>query len=313
MLESLHMHYPQAHVYVLCLSDVCYAALTKIAYPYVSLIRLADLEAADIELTLKRSTRSLVEYYFTITPCLPWYLLRKNRSIEEITYLDADMFFFSSPEPIFEEAKNASVIIMPHRFASHLSSLVKFGIYNVSWLTFRSTKNGMSCLAWYRNACLEWCFDKLEDGRFADQKYLDQFPKLFDGVHAIQHQGAGVAPWNLADSIVSLNGINPTINNELLIFYHAHAFSHICGPCYSSGLYEYKTVLTPQIREVVIKPYIKKYVAVISEIKAKNIIGLKKFTGIRYRNFMLKKIYKFIKNAIKIIYQYKNKDFIFYT
>ena len=78
MLESLREHCPHAHVHVLCLSDQCHAALTSLAYPHVSLIRMADLEAADPELAATRATRSLIEYYFTITPCLPWYLLTRQ-------------------------------------------------------------------------------------------------------------------------------------------------------------------------------------------------------------------------------------------
>ena len=150
MLESLHEHCPEAHVHVLCLSDACHDALSVLAYPFVSLFRLAELEAADPELAATRPTRSLIEYYFTITPCLPWHLLTR-RGLDEITYLDADMMFFSSPEPIFEERRDASVIITPHRFSENLSHKVVYGLYNVSWLTFRNTREGVDCLRWYRD------------------------------------------------------------------------------------------------------------------------------------------------------------------
>jgi len=257
MLESLHEHCPEAHVHVLCLSDECHGALAALAYPFVSLIRLDELEAADPALAATRPTRSLIEYYFTITPCLPWHLLTR-RGLEEITYLDADMMFFSSPEPIFKEAGAASVIITPHRFSEKLSYKKFHGLYNVSWLTFRNTGHGLDCLAWYKDACLDWCYDVLEETRYADQKYLDIFPEKFLGVHVMRNSGGGVAPWNLADSIMEIRDGCIVINNDPLIFYHAHNFMHIYGPFFSSGLLEY-TPLTTTIREYIFLRYIKNY------------------------------------------------------
>lgn len=280
MLESLHEHCPEALVHVLCLSDECRAALTALAYPYVSLIRLAELEAADPELAATRQTRSLIEYYFTITPCLPRYLLTRGGGLEEITYLDADMMFFSSPEPIFEEAAGASVIITPHRFAAHLADLAKYGLYNVSWMTFRNTPEASACLEWYREACLEWCKDELEPDRFADQKYLDYFPQKFAGVHAMQHPGGGVAPWNLADAAISGTKGAVTVNGKPLIFYHAQGFKQIWGPFYSSGLHNFLSKLSAAARKRILVAYAKCYILAVK--RAKSIVGVNNFTGIRY-------------------------------
>lgn len=255
MLESLHKHCPQAHVHVLCLSEQCHTALTALAYPHVSLLRLADLEAADPELAATRSTRSLVEYYFTITPCLPWHLLTRGSGIEEVTYLDADMMFFSSPEPIFDEAKDASVIITPHRFSKNIQYKECYGLYNVSWMTFSNNREGMDCLCWYRKSCLEWCKDILEADRFADQKYLNFFPEKFSGVHILHHAGAGVAPWNLEDSSFSERGSGPYVNGVPLIFYHAHGFKRIRGPFFSSGLERYETGVSSKALRSFFKRY----------------------------------------------------------
>lgn len=305
MLESLREHCPHAHVHVLCLSDQCHAALTSLAYPHVSLIRLADLEAADPELAATRPTRSLIEYYFTITPCLPWHLLTRDKPLEEVTYLDADMIFFSSPEPIFEEAQDASVIITPHRFAAHLTDLVKYGIYNVSWMTFRDTAEGMKCLSWYRDACLYWCKDELEADRFADQKYLDAFPQRFTGVHAMQHQGGGVAPWNLANATVALAGNTVTVNGETLIFYHAQGFKHICGPFYSSGLLNFDSPLNGSAREYIMKPYAEQYVSAAQA--AKDIIGVGSFAGIRQEQ---KKTRIFLHTCKNILREWKRQSLV---
>lgn len=255
MLESLRAHCPGAHVHVLCLSDECHAALSELAYPHVSLIRLQDLEAADPDLLAVRPTRSLIEYYFTITPCLPWFLLTKQ-GLEEVTYLDADMLFFSSPEPIFAEAGDASVIITPHRFSAHLQERERYGVYNVSWLTFRKTVDGMACLSWYRDACIDWCYDVLEENRFADQKYLNYFPRKYSGVHVMRHPGGGVAPWNIEGVKIESREEVILTNGVPLIFYHAHGFKQLTGSFFSSGLYEYATKVSPEQKKYLFKAYI---------------------------------------------------------
>jgi hypothetical protein len=280
MLESLHEHCPEAHVHVLCLSDECHAALSSLAYPFVSLLRLSELEAADPELAATRQTRSLMEYYFTITPCLPWHLLTRL-GLDEVTYLDADMMFFSAPESIFAEAGDASVIITPHRFSVNLMGRERYGLYNVSWLTFRKTEQGLACLEWYRKACLEWCYDVLDGGRFADQKYLDAFPAKFAGVHVMEHLGGGLAPWNLRDADISRTDSGIRVADVPLIFYHAHGVRHFWGPLYGSGLYSYGAKLTNPALILIFKLYIARY-ARAQEIASRLLAGFD-FAGIRQK------------------------------
>ncbi len=258
MLESLHEQLPEAHVYALCLSEHCYEALEKLAYPFVTFLSLQELEVADPELFAVKNTRSLVEYYFTLTPCLPYYLQQKYE-LEAITYLDADMLFCSSPKAIFTETEEPSVLLTPHRFPKELEHLEKYGIYNVSWLTFFATPEGKKCLEWYRKACLEWCYDKLEDDKFADQKYLDAFPQKFMQVHSIEHHGAGLAPWNMLRAHFSYNDTGYFVDGQPLIFLHAQGYRHILGPFYNTGLSNYTANLQNSTLAALYKDYTAKY------------------------------------------------------
>ncbi|WP_008681805.1 MULTISPECIES: hypothetical protein [unclassified Desulfovibrio] len=304
MLESLHKHCPHAHVHVLCLSDQCHAALTAFAYPHVSLIRLEELERADPELAATRAARSLIEYYFTITPCLPWYILAKDNGIKEITYLDADMMFFSSPEPIFEEAGDASVIITPHRFSENLKDRECYGLYNVSWLTFTQTNNGLECLSWYRDACLNWCKDELEEDRFADQKYLNNFQQQFQGVHVIAHGGGGVAPWNLAGAVIEWHSSGPHINGSPIIFYHAHGFKHLWGPLFASGLSEYRTAIYSENLRFFLETYAQKLKFAMENVR--RVSKERENNGIR-RN-KKKSLYTL---PLQVFYEYRKNTLLF--
>lgn len=200
LYESLRATSPDFTLDVLCLDDETSTRLAARRLPGVRLTPLTELEAADPELVATRDTRSKVEYIFTAGPAFLRYLFGQHPSLELLTYLDADLYFFSSPEPLYAEADeaDAATVIVGHRFPARLRHLEETGIYNVAWVSFRRDADGLACLDYWRSACIDWCYDRVEAGRYADQKYLDQFPERFARVHELKHTGADAAPWNLS-------------------------------------------------------------------------------------------------------------------
>ena len=69
--------------------------------------------------------------------------------------------------------------------------------YNVEWVTFRRDPDGLEALNWWHDRCIEWCYQRAEDGKMGDQKYLDDWLVRFERVHVVRHPGAGLAPWNV--------------------------------------------------------------------------------------------------------------------
>jgi len=199
-------------------------------------VRLADMESGDTALLTAKGNRSRIEYFFTCTSSWILYLLNTYPDIERITYLDADMVFFSSPAPIFEEMANNSIVIIPHRFPQHLRHLEIYGVYNVGLLAFRNDVYGRECLAWWRERCIEWCYDRLEDDKFADQKYLDDWTIRFQQVVDLQHIGANVAPWNWMNYTFQAQAGRITVDDVPLIFYHYQGLKllnrWVCDPGY---------------------------------------------------------------------------------
>src|SRR5436305_5354001 len=68
LYHSLQRHAPGARFWVLCLSETCHRILVSLDLPGLLAVRLEDFEAADPELAATKSTRSIVEYYFTCSP-----------------------------------------------------------------------------------------------------------------------------------------------------------------------------------------------------------------------------------------------------
>jgi hypothetical protein len=255
--DSLQRHCSPFVLWVLCLDDLCYDALKRFELPGVHLISLSQLEQADPALLIAKGNRSLVEYYFTCTPCLPRYVLGREAGIDLITYVDADLFFFSDPTPIFNELGSASIGIVGHRFAPELSYKAIYGKYNVGILCFRRDHESARCLEWWRERCLEWCHDRVEDGRFADQKYLDEWPQRFGSVKVLEHKGVNLAPWNIANYTLTKGGGLPSADGDCLVVYHFHALNKIGRWVFDPGLNMYGAKANGLIRRSIYGPYLK--------------------------------------------------------
>jgi hypothetical protein len=229
---------------------------------------MAGFEHGDDELVAAKGNRSRIEYYFTCTPSIPLYVLRNNPDIDVITYVDADLYFYSSPQPIYDELGDGAVLIVEHRFPTRLEYLVDHGIYNVGLLSFRNDARGLACLNWWRERCIEWCYDRVEGDRFADQKYLDHWPELFDGVVVLQNKGAGLSPWNVDRyAIRSVRG-QTLIDSDPLVFYHFHGLKQIAPQLYDSGLESYNARMAPALLEDIYAPHLRELAPLIREHSA---------------------------------------------
>lgn len=243
-------------LWALSMDNEFYDAVSRMDLPEVSPISLEDFEKGDDELKKAKQNRTKIEYYFTCSPSLPLFILKNNAQVDIITYLDSDIYFFSDPAPIYDEIADNSIAIIAHRFPPGFRNMEEFGIYNVGWLSFRRDEKGFACLRWWRARCLEWCHDRRENGRFADQKYLDNWPDIFKGVIVLGHKGANLAPWNLANYKLQVKEGSVWVDEQPLIFFHFRGFSQVNRMTYDPGFAVYRTKLSLLLRYHVYKPYI---------------------------------------------------------
>jgi len=249
-------------LWILCFDNITYDLLKKVNLKNIELISLKEFE--DQKLLSIKNTRTPVEYYWTSTPSLPLYILKKEPSLDMITYLDADLFFYSNPKPIYDEFGNNSILIVEHRYAPKYVKYEKTcGKYNVQFLIFRNDSNAIECLNWWREKCIEWCYFKHEDGKLGDQKYLDDWTERFRAVRVLQHKGAGVAPWNVQR--YSIKGVNNKVfvDEQELIFYHFHQLN-ILSPTKFDLSKGY--ILSENLIELIYEPYVYEINKVISFI-----------------------------------------------
>jgi hypothetical protein len=278
LYDSLLRHGGSFELWVLCLSEECEQALQKLKLPGLGTISLLEFEAGDASLQAARQNRSQIEYFFTCTPSLPLFLFKRNPEMAAVTYLDGDLYFFGDAEDVHAEIGEASIAITSHRFPPALRDSERYGIYNVGWVTFRRDANAFACLEWWRERCLEWCYDREENGRFADQKYLDCWPAKFAGVKVIQHPGVNLAPWNLAGHQLEWGHGRVLVDGRPLLVFHFHGLKQLTRRIFDPQWIRYQVKPGPVLKRRIYRPYLGHLISTTGKL---NIRGA--FAGINPR------------------------------
>ncbi len=249
MYRSLCDTGEQFILYIFCFDNLAYEILLKLDLYNIKLITLEQLE--DERLLSVKSDRTKAEYCWTCTPFIIRYALDKF-GLKEVTYLDADIFFYEKPSILLDEfhSTNKSVMITEHRYTPKYDQSKDLGIYCVQFMTFKSNEEGLEVLQWWQDRCLEWCYNRNEEGKFGDQKYLDNWTSMFNGVHVLKNLGGGVAPWNVQQYEVSSG---PKVNGQVIVFYHFHAFKWHTKERYYLGHY----ILSKKVQKNIYIPYIE--------------------------------------------------------
>lgn len=254
--ESMEANINYYHLYMFIFDDQSYNFLKEINLPNVDLIHYKEFETE--ELLKIKGERSLKEYLWTVTPFILAHVFQ-NFEINECTYIDADIYFFNDPSPVFLEAKRYNVIITEHRYHEKYEQTSTSGRFCVQFNSFVRTESSLKILNDWQNSVAEWCFDRLENGLFGDQMYLDAWPSKYKNVHIAKHLGIGLAPWNILkyNEFKNDQGLSANENESKLrtqvIFYHFHGLSIYSTHFADMGNYH----LNKTIYNNIYKPYLK--------------------------------------------------------
>lgn len=242
LIESLDRVLNNSYsLYILALDENVVDYFANHKRDNITVLTLSQLEGFYPELSIAKNNRSKVEYYFTLSPILPLYILENFKDCDRITTLDSDIYFYATPAEIFSSYDKDAVLITPHDFSSRLQDLARYGKYNVSFQSFPNTINGLSVLKDWKEKCITWCYDYQDEktGYYADQKYLDDWQQNFDHVKSIDLKTCGRAPWNISDTAITVSNDSFLIGNKPLIYYHFHSL-RINDRCVTHGLQGYE-------------------------------------------------------------------------
>ena len=205
------------HLYVMAFDQNSYNKLKSFGFEHMTVELLDDFETP--ELKAVKPSRNKAEYCWTAGPSVIYHFLTKYE-LGKITYLDSDLFFLSNPEIIELEAGRSSVVITEQGIGEKAAE--RYGRYCVQYMTFRNDEDGLGALTWWKDRCIEWCFQIMEPTRYADQKYLDEFPKKWSNVCVLKNLGAGIAPWNMLKYDYTEDSLMYNGEKWPLVFFHMH-------------------------------------------------------------------------------------------
>lgn len=146
----------------------------------------------------------LLELNTNVKPTFLKYLLR-TYGLDEIVYLDPDIFVYAPLEPVFDALITHDAVLTPHVTApvydgkspSEQDLLVN-GTYNLGFFAVRNSPGGARVLDWWERRCLDEGYSEGRSGLFVDQKWMNLAPGMFD-VATVRDPGLNMAYWNLQE------------------------------------------------------------------------------------------------------------------
>lgn len=221
-------------IYVLCVDDETHRLISRMGWQRIRLLHICELKNESLN-QLKKNRR-MNEYCWTLKPLLIEAVFSRDSQIDRVTYVDADLFFFSDPSVIFKNQPHCSVllsrgdIVIPSLEPENKKRLqALLGKYNSGFISFKRDETGLECLKWWKKSCLKSCVSKPEAGLFGDQKYLDEMPAKFPNVCEIHTPGVNIGHWNRALYHYSVVDGKIQAGGNRLICYHFSGFRVLRG------------------------------------------------------------------------------------
>lgn len=222
LYDSIKQNSASFKLFVLALDDECYNFLIDLNEKNIEVISLVDYTNF-FGSNHKNKFKNEKEFYFSITPALCLYVIKKYSNIDILLYLDADVYLFNDIELIYSEIGKSSIAMCTHRLPWYIRLVSKnYGIYNVGVNAFRNDQEGNNCLNnWYKD-CTEWIPNQNNYSLsfFSDQIWLDKWPELYTNIKIINNIGINVAPWNAQQYTFSIKNSKYFVNDLPLVLYH---------------------------------------------------------------------------------------------
>jgi hypothetical protein len=268
---SLKRHTRHFRLWILCVDKTAYDLLEKMNLDNVTLVGLENIwnkRLAEIE-----KERQLHEFCWTLKAPFINYLM-KNTFLNSLLYMDADLFFFNDVRNIYKEWGDNSIFLTKMWLSPKWKK--KAGKYSAGLIGFKKDNMGMKCLrSWMKN-CLYWCYDRMENGLWGDQKYLDDWPRMFSKIKISKTKGINAGPWSIKRGYkVHSEGDVIYFDNMELVCYHFSGFEII-----NENEYELcNRKKLPVKAETIYSVYIDEIQKTIAQIKSVDSSFIQNITG----------------------------------
>lgn len=260
LYNSLKEHCKQDFTfYVLAMDEVTEKYLKSLNNVNLFVITVDDMKKMYPVLIKLEKERTRGEFSWTLSSFSIQYCLRQF-SLDSCTYVDSDICFYNDPQILLDEVGDKSVMITEHNYTPEYDQSATSGKFCVQFMYFKNNEDGNKVLEYWRSKCEEWCYNRMEDGKFGDQKYLDDWESRFEGiVYNCRNIGCGVAPWNVQKYDVSKEDNVFYVTERItkikkpIVFFHFHALKEIGERKWCFSQYR----LENEEKELLFKAYIQ--------------------------------------------------------
>jgi len=263
-------------LFVLCGDEITYNLLSKMNLSNVKLITLQELEREDTDLLSIKNTRTHAEYLWTTKASLALILFKTYPRLQSLAYLDADLYFFSNPQPLFDELNGDFILITKSDLSPEYKRLLSQAPYNTQFIIFKNHPESIKVLEWWRKKLIERCYGrpssllfwrnyKNQNMQGADQIYLKDWLTRFKGIHVLQNNKLCLGPWNANKYYISLKDNVIYAEDIKLILYHFHSFEINNANRFTlvDGAYR----INKSVKELIYRPYIAEIKSILEDIK----------------------------------------------
>jgi len=221
LISSLNTTCKDFKLYVLCTHDIVWHILNKTGIANIVPVKLSEVE--DQKLLEAKAERHFHAYCWTLKPVFLSYVMEKFPDCEYLAHLDADLFFFDSPDCIFSENTEASLFLTHHRNSrDFLKYYGVTGVFNTGFVGCKNDQTAKAAVTKWKKQCIQYCPVNEDPVRklFGDQRYVESWPDEYPGVHVVKSYGVNTALWNILNYKVTVKDDKVYINEYPLIFYH---------------------------------------------------------------------------------------------
>ncbi|MFQ6340634.1 glycosyl transferase [Bacillus sp. AF62] len=267
LYESLQKHSEKFNLFICCMDQLTFSFLEAKQLKNVVLISVKSFENPTLKKIKKE--RKINEYCWTLKAPFMEFLFR-TYNIPRVLYCDSDLFFFSSPQPIFDEWREFAVYLCPQRDSQEVEKV--FGKFQAGLIGFKNNFHGRKSLKWWKEQCLNDCSQERNGENFGDQKYLDKIPIYFHHIKISTHLGVDAAPWNCIynnNYQFTQQGTDVYINNHKLIVFH-----FACLSTFSENQFDLWSLsplkINKFIKNNIYIPYLETLRQIMKDVKERN-------------------------------------------
>ena len=252
-IESAIRHHPSSKGHIVCVGELpTYFQGLK---SKVEVHELRDLPKANEAFIGLQDNRNKIEALISIKPKVLINFLEESDDSQVIVYLDTDISFFDSLDDFEREHPDDNFIAFQHMYPKEPANF-PYGKYNAGLIIIRKSPESFAILREWERLCLEWCHLIRDDGRYADQGYLEEL------LNMPKSKGVKSSTINIGMHYlwkgprVSLVKGRPCIAGEPVVAFHFHGMK-IRGKYLWTGINRYGFELSNFRKyEIIYKPAI---------------------------------------------------------